>query len=359
MAILEEAARFKAWAAEHGILTYQPPEDDAREGQDGLADLAETNQAAAVESIFQARKINLVLASPEKNEIIVCTHQKLTKKELETLPEKSEEGATFKYIKAHPPQIRIPAFGGTATSTYQLHNGAYTCGSSVSVGNVVSAGTLGCLVRNANGELFGLTNNHVTGGCGYSEINIPIVAPGLIDVRPGGHDPFTLGHHAVIAPWVTGIPDNIDATGNIDAAMFRIRDHGTISSMQRGAYDTPIAISPPATNIIVRKVGRTTGLTQGRIIGKTVGFEPVAMQVPQFNGIVYFHDVLVAHGLGPHPFADRGDSGSLVVTTDATGVDQAVGLVYAVSSDKTMTFIIPIERILNAFQVTLVGGHNV
>lgn len=359
MPVLEEAARFKAWAAEQGILTYQPPEDDVRDGHEDLANLAETNQAAAVESIFQARKINLVLASPEKNEIIVCTHQKLTKKELETLPEKSEEGATFKYAKAHPPQIRIPAFGGTATGTYHLHNGSYTCGSSISVGNVVSAGTLGCLVRNANGDLFGLTNNHVTGGCGYSEINVPIVAPGLIDVRPGGHDPFTLGHHAVVAPWITGIPDNIDATGNIDAAMFRIRDLAAISSMQRGAYDTPIQIAAPATNLAVRKVGRTTGLTNGRIVGRTVGFEPVAMQVQQFNGIVYFHDVLVAQGLGLQPFADRGDSGSLVVTTDADGVDRAVGLVYAVSADKTMTFIIPIERILNAFQVTLVGGHNV
>ncbi|WP_137871262.1 hypothetical protein [Sphingopyxis sp. 2PD] len=358
MPIAEEAARFKSWAAEQGILTYQPPEDDLVGQGDDLNDLAETNQAAAAESIFNARKINLVLVSPENNEIIVCTHQKLTKKELETLPETSEEGATFRYVKAHPPQIRIPASGGPAAGNFTLHNNFYTCGSSISIGNVVSAGTLGCLVQNAAGEIFGLTNNHVTGGCGYSEVHVPIVAPGLVDVRPGGHDPFTLGHHAQVAPWTTGIPDNIDATGNIDAAIFRVSNPALISSMQRAAYDTPTEIAPPQTGISVRKVGRTTGLTSGTILGQSVGFEPVAMQVPQFNGLVYFHEVLVAQGNLGQPFADRGDSGSLVVTTGNDGVTRAVGLVYAVSADKALTFIIPIQRILNAFNVTLLGGHN-
>ena len=99
MSIVEEAARFKGWAAEHGILTYQPPDDDLGHHDDQLDALVSTNQVLAVESILNQRKINLVLVSPENNEIIVCTHQKLTKKELETLPTESEGGATFRYLK--------------------------------------------------------------------------------------------------------------------------------------------------------------------------------------------------------------------------------------------------------------------
>ncbi|MES2987038.1 MAG: hypothetical protein V4808_03945 [Pseudomonadota bacterium] len=359
MTVMEEAARFKSWAAEQGILTYRPPDEDLGQNDEQLQALVETNEPAAVAGILNHRKINLVLASPERNEIVVCTHQKLTQKEIETLPTESEGGATFRYIKAHPPQIRIPASSGTATGTFTLHNGLYTCGSSISVGNSVSAGTLGCIVQDAAGQLYGLTNNHVTGGCGYSEVDVPIVAPGLLDVRPGSHNPFTLGHHAVVASWITGIPDNIDATGNIDAAMFKLHDPTLISSMQRGAFDTPTALAAPATGIAVRKAGRTTGVTSGTILGKSVGFEPVSMEVPAFRGVVYFHEVLVAQGNLGQPFADRGDSGSLVTTTDANGNLQAVGLVYAVSADKALTFIIPIERILNSFNVTLVSGHNI
>jgi hypothetical protein len=74
MTIESEALRFKVWAAERGILTYQPPEDDGGRANDPLDDLAETTQAAAVETILNHRKINMVLVSPERNEIVVCTH---------------------------------------------------------------------------------------------------------------------------------------------------------------------------------------------------------------------------------------------------------------------------------------------
>jgi hypothetical protein len=359
MTIESEALRFKVWAAERGILTYQPPEDDGGRANDPLDDLAETTQAAAVETILNHRKINMVLVSPERNEIVVCTHQKISKKELEEMPQQSAEGHTFRYIKAHPPQIRVPASSGPVGGNFDLHNGVYTCGSSISVGNCVSAGTLGCLVTDVNGQVFGLTNNHVTGGCGYSEVNVPIVAPGLFDVRPGGHDPFTLGHHANVAPWYTGIPDNVDATGNIDAALFRIGNPGLVSSMQRNAYDTPTSVAAPVTGIAVRKAGRTTGVTNGVIIAKSVGFEPVSMDVSQFKGTVYFHDVLIAQGTNGLYFADRGDSGSLVVSVNNNGQLEGVGLVFAVSADKSLTFIIPLNRILTAFGVTMLNGHNI
>src|SRR5690606_37276102 len=131
-----------------------------------------------------------------------------------------------------------------------------------------SPGTLGALVKNAAGDLFALTNNHVSGGCCYTDVTFPIVAPGLLDVRPGGHDPFTLGHHAQVAPWTAGIPDNVDVSTNIDAAICRVKDAEAISSMQQGAFDTPTSTVAPVPGLSVRKVGRTTGDTSGTIIAQ-------------------------------------------------------------------------------------------
>ncbi|WP_308813965.1 hypothetical protein [Sphingomonas sp. GV3] len=353
------AERFRSWAAEQGILTFQPPDDQFEDRHDSLNDLAETNHAAAASAILNHRKINLIAVNPAKDEILVVTHQKLTKRDIETLPSEAEGGHKFRYIKSHPPQVRLPLSAAGGGSGMALHGAYYTCGSSISVANSVSAGTLGALVRNAAGDLLALTNNHVSGGCCYTDVDFPIVAPGLLDVRPTGHDPFTLGHHLNVASWIAGIPDNVDVTKNIDAATFKIKDETTISSMQRGLFDTPTTTLPLAPGLAVRKVGRTTGDTKGQVIGQVVGFTPVMMDVPQFKGVIYFDDVFLVQGASGQPFSDRGDSGSLVVHTDAAGTTHAVGLLFAGSADGSLTFILPIDKVLAHFGVTLVGGHNV
>jgi hypothetical protein len=279
-------------------------------------------------------------------------------REIDDLPKEADGGFEFEYLKALPPQVRMPAQGANVAGTYGLHGGRYSCGSSISVGNCVAAGTLGALVKDADGHLYGLTNNHVTGGCGYSQTNIPVVAPGLLDVRPAGHDPFTIGHHYKVSPWVSGSPENVSVTDNLDAAVFRIKDSGQVTSMQRSHYDTPAGVKDPVVGIAVEKVGRTTGWTKGVVVAKSVGFEPVNMQVPDFRGMIYFADVYVVKGtMGP--FADAGDSGSLVCFRPANAKPAAFGLVFAVSGDKTLTFVVPIRKVLDVFGVTLVTGHNV
>jgi hypothetical protein len=224
VSIDEVATKFKVWAAEKGILTYQPPEDLEEFGGEELSDLTDAAEPAAALNILHHRKINLIAVNPDSGKIIVCTHRKLTAKELEILPKEAEGGFEFEYIKSGPPQVRIPTSSGLTSGAFALHNNRYTCGSSVGTGNSIGAGTLGALVKGQDGALYGLTNCHVTGGCGYSDPNLPVVAPGLIDVRPGGHDPFTLGHHHSVTPWVSGSPDNADVSGNLDAALFKIKD---------------------------------------------------------------------------------------------------------------------------------------
>jgi hypothetical protein len=353
------AARFKAWAAAEGILAHDLPDEEMPEEPDSLSDLTDAHEPASATQMLRAKGINFVGINPEKGTVVVCTHRKIGKRDLTILPEETEGGFLIEYVKAGPPQVRLPTSGGNAANAFALHNGRYTCGSSVSIGNFVCAGTLGCLVRDQQGELFGLTNNHVSGGCGYSDPNLPIVAPGLLDVGPGAHDPFTLGHHAKVAQWVSGSPDNVDVSENVDAALFKIKDANLISSMQRGAFDTPAAIADPVVDQTVEKVGRSTGRTTGRVIMKSVGSEPIAMAVPSFQGVIYFSEVYGIQSIGSQPFADRGDSGSLITSIDANGDRVAVGLLFAMSADKTLTLIVPISRVLAKFGVTIVDDHNV
>jgi hypothetical protein len=164
--IEDVAAKFKVWAAEKGILTYQPPDDFEEYGGESLSDLTDAAEPAVAMDVLHHKKINLVAVNPEQGKIIVCTRRKLTVKDLEALPKEAEGGFEFEYLKAGPPQIRLPASSGLTAGAFALHNGRYTCGSSIGTGNCLAAGTLGALVKGHGGELYGLTNCHVTGGCG-------------------------------------------------------------------------------------------------------------------------------------------------------------------------------------------------
>jgi hypothetical protein len=107
----------------------------------------------------------------------------------------------------------------------------------------------------------------------------------------------------------------------------------------------------------VKKFGRTTGLTTGRLEAKVNVPTPVAYNSNHFKGVVWFKDVWTIRGDGPDAFALKGDSGSLVVTEDAS---RSVGIVFAVSASGDSCFIIPMERVLDAFGgIHLVGGHGV
>jgi hypothetical protein len=64
--------------------------------------------------------------------------------------------------------------------------------------------------------------------------------------------------------------------------------------------------------------------------------------------------VLSTHG----DFADKGDSGALVVTEERDGKREAVGIVFAVSPDRSKTYVAPIHDILARLRVKLKGGHH-
>jgi len=341
MAAKEAAGLFRLWAVSQGLIQRDhiaPVVVD----EAATADYAALGEIQpAVVAILHTRAISFVGYDEPRNAVIVFTHKKLTKREIAVLPSETEDGTLIEYRQgAHGAAGGIPT-APIGVGPYALHAGRYTCGSSIHPANVIDAGTLGCLVRDAAGTLFGLTNNHVSGGCNFSYPGLPILAPGPLDVGPNGVDPFTIGYHARILPMVDGLPQNVNVADNSDAALLQIKDPTQVSSMQRGYFDTPAVTAPIAVGDTVRKVGRTTGLTQGIVRAAVHGPELIRYRVSAAGGalkLVFLSNLLVVEGAGGL-FASGGDSGSLVTIDLAGGEMRAVGLVVAVNDANGLCFV--------------------
>jgi hypothetical protein len=115
----------------------------------------------------------------------------------------------------------------------------------------------------------------------------------------------------------------------------------------------------------VEKVGRTTQHTKGIVTGQWFGPHPINYSADQhsFRGVVLFQPVFVIIGVG-NLFADNGDSGALITAKDPAGIQTAVGIVVGGMNDgnapgNRVTIALPIQPILNEFNVSLLAGHNV
>lgn len=358
------ALQLLRWAHDNGLLAadaYYPTHVV------GTPNFGDVPVDASGLGVLRSRQIRFVAIDEAANKISVFLRKASpTAKELKVLPS-SCNGASLKYHQGNTETIS-PSAVAEATSTCALHlvgtNAFYTCGSSISVGNNREAGTLGCLVRDAAGRLFGLTNNHVSGACSYAPNGLPVLAPGVVDVSPVNPHPFTIGVHSAQLPMLIGDPSSVDHTMNSDAALFEITEVNRVSSMQRSFFDTPTSVLDMVPGMTVQKVGRTTALTTGAVLGELIGAASINYSASQygFSGSVYFEPLFIIHGHGDI-FSEGGDSGSLVVHVDAQGTRHAVGLVVAGCADGSApggkrSIVLPLRPILNRFNVALVAGYN-
>ncbi|HJZ40546.1 MAG TPA: hypothetical protein VJ203_09290, partial [Bacteroidales bacterium] len=240
-----------------------------------------------------------------------------------------------------------PAPGGTSIGHY-----------------LITAGTLGCLVKK-NNEIYILSNNHVLANSNEASIGDIILQPGPYD---GGQNPQD--QIAVLSEFVPigfededsdcGIagslvsflnmlsemvgsttrlrPYRIQQTENkVDCAIARplnsndvineILQIGTISGVQEGEL-----------GMNIKKSGRTTGFTTG-----TIEQVSVSAQVSYgTNKVALFTDQLLAGAM-----SQGGDSGSAVLN----GNNNLVGLLFAGS--ETTTIINRIGNVFGALGVTL------
>jgi hypothetical protein len=361
MPIRDVALKLKKWAQANNMMGFSkeaPPVDLTT-----IRSVFRHVGVPAATKILQERGITYIGINELKDEIIIFTRRKLPIKDQKLLQAASYTEGDAKYTvsfrqgsvanagpNASPP-IGIPP--------YSKIKDRYTCGSSVYIGSEKGAGTLGCLVRDKkSGQLYGLSNNHITGGSNYAVPGLPIVAPGALDVAAGGMDPTTLGHHADAYPFIDGFPDAVDVDDNLDAAIFTIPDGNLVSSMQRTEYDTPAECVPLEIDMEVMKVGRTTGKTAGKVVAELFDYEPVVYELEVIGGkkIVYFASLFTIIG-NTQLFSLPGDSGSLTVSKDASGITKGVGIVVA-CDENGLTFALSLDRVLRYFDVELVCGHN-
>ena len=348
------------WAKQHRLFNRQAMEDSAEAVDDeAVLEPQQLFSANAVQEVFRKRAINLIGFNEFEKKVVVFTKGKLTAGEAKLVPFQAIPGYTIEYMAGGQADVRGSPPPPQRHFPYALHNDRYACGSSIYPANCIGAGTLGLLVRDGEGRLFGLTNNHVTGACNNAQPGLPILAPGPLDVSNEHRDPFTIGRHTALLPINDGIPENIEVSSNCDAACFEIIDGDKVSSFQGDRYDTPATVGEPRPGMKVMKVGRTTGYTEGVVVAQAVSPVPVGYAVAEYGvkKTVFFSEVFIVHGL-TEQFSKSGDSGSLVVQVMPDGSTQSVGLVFA-GNGRGESFVLPLEPMLRKLALNVVSGHNV
>lgn len=210
------------------------------------------------------------------------------------------------------------------------------CG--VSIGHhAITAGTLGCLVRKDNDEegLYILSNNHVLADCDRADIGDLILEPGPND---GGRMDDPIAKLSDFEPIMNG------KIGTMDAAIAKLLHPDSVTRDIKGIGNVQSQPIEPFNNQSVLKCGRTTNLTEGRIVGLD---EDVRVRYGKRR--IPFEGQLAITGV-KGSFGKRGDSGALVVGTDTRN---PIGLLFAVDEATGMSFANYVDVVLARFGVEI------
>lgn len=227
-------------------------------------------------------------------------------------------------------------------------------------------GTLGALVKDAEKTTYVLSNFHVIspdsveGDNGrVSQVGDVIVHPGLIDT---GCNPSSSRAIATLSRWNDPIrysPSSVSP--NVDAAIAAVIDEKDVDTSGAILGIGPISSTPLSKeNLLpglrVKKMGRTTGLTQSKIealdVTLSVGYSTECSG--QSRGSASFTGQILISNKG-NKFLNGGDSGSLLVEA----VDQTprpIGLLFAGSNQFGVAN--PIEDVMASLEVSMVGVDN-
>ncbi len=314
----------------------------------------ETSRAA---SRLKKLRVVAVGADDAVGHVAVMVKNQVTDLALRDLPLKAGQ-VTFEYVGSadiapHYPQPPAPMSAVVGSSRFWTPAGRFACGSSITVAPVQGAGTMGALIRLPDGKLYGLTNNHVTGDCNHTEVGMYVMCPAGIDAEVNRKPPTAIGIHAKLTELKTGDPAQIGKQ-QLDAAIFQITDESLVTSWQGNMeYDTPMDVVIPAAQMKVKKVGRTTGPTFGKVNGEVTSPISIPYKSSKNSSVSHYNSLWAVSTSTGEPFAEPGDSGSLVVTEDGRA---AVGLI--LGGHGAMTLFMPISAVLTYFSGTLVSNHN-
>jgi hypothetical protein len=210
----------------------------------------------------------------------------------------------------------------------------------------VTAGSIGAFVSidGVSGS-FVLSNNHVLANVDRANSGDQILQPGPIDNLAPTQLIIGSFHHA---------PNlNIQGMNTVDCGVAQVDPSIDIEPTQLwnvgrlGGLRQSLAEGPD----IVFKIGRTSGLTWGRISA----FELDPIEIDLGTGIFAFENQIEIEGTASAPFSKGGDSGSLIVDSELG----AVGLLFAGSTSggsngKGLTYANPIDTVLSSLNAKLV-----
>jgi hypothetical protein len=214
----------------------------------------------------------------------------------------------------------------------------------VSTGHIdITAGTIGARVTDGE-NVYALSNNHVYADENNGDIGDLVLQPGPYD---GGLNPGDgIGTLYAFEPIVF----STSASNVIDAAIALSSTSQMGNATPGDGYGTPESTTLTASiNMKVKKYGRTTGLTSGRVYAVNA-----TVNVGYDSGVARFVQQII---ITPGSFSAGGDSGSLIVA-DAKGKNHAdnnkpVGLLFAGSDFFTVAN--PIDEVLSRLGVTIDG----
>jgi hypothetical protein len=227
------------------------------------------------------------------------------------------------------------------TGTYDPLKGGISIGPCRAIGGYVYTGTLGAIVTdNETGDPLMLSNFHVMCVDDGWSAGDTMTQPSRVD---GGSCPSGIVgelRRAVLAG-TTGT----DGPG-VDAAVASIS--GRPHKCEIVEIGEVKGKATAANNMAVRKRGRTTGLTYGKVDSLDL-----TVKVPYGDGL---GDVILSKQIAIVPdttrserFGQKGDSGSVVVNDD----NKIVGLYFAGATDGSMGVANPIQAVLDAVNIKI------
>lgn len=201
----------------------------------------------------------------------------------------------------------------------------------------VTAGTIGAFVTPVDGDgsqVHVLSNNHVLADSDRGRTGDPVIQPGPAD---GGADPGDR-----VATLASIVPLDLDRPNIVDAATALLDDGIDVD----GRYPAgPLrGWADALDDIEVEKVGRTTGVTRGRV--SAIELDDVMVEYPV--GVVDFENQIEVSGSAT-AFSAGGDSGSVVYRPDTLDL---IGLLFAGSerggeNGQGLTYCNPISDVLS------------
>lgn len=266
--------------------------------------------------------------------------------ELEFLPERID-GAKVEIVTSALPSIAPPArtprpgIADEAPCTAQRNQRQRPLVGGISWGHPsVTAGTLGCVcTSNVAGEVgsFALSNHHVLADLGEPSSSNVVIQPGKHDAGQSPED--YVGILSRSAAVVAGLTQK----NRVDCAVAELSVPAEPTICTIGKLD---GIGEALVDLKVRKHGRTTGYTEGRI--SHVGYTTVL----NYHGVLTrFSDQIRIVPEQPYPsFSEGGDSGAVIVKQDTQA---AVGLLFAGAIDGSYSLANRIDLVIHALNISI------